>query len=93
MDDEARAHVRIYGKVQGVTFRASTRRECRGRGLTGWVRNLRDGSVEAILEGPREEVEEVVDWARGGPPRAEVDHLEVEWEDPTGDFSDFVVRR
>lgn len=93
MSDEARAHLRIYGRVQGVTFRASTRRESRERGVTGWVQNLRDGSVEAVIEGPRDDVEEVVDWAHDGPPRANVENIDVEWKEPTGEFSDFRVRR
>jgi len=93
MSDESRAHVRIYGTVQGVTFRASTRRECRNRGLVGWVQNLRDGSVEAVIEGAREDVDEVVDWAHEGPPRADVENLDVEWEEPTGEFGEFRVRR
>ena len=93
MSDIERAHCRIYGKVQGVFFRANTRKQARRRGLTGWVRNLSDGSVEAVIEGPRGEVEEVVEWARSGPPKARVDDMEVDWGEATGDFDDFVVRR
>ena len=93
MSDFERAHCRIYGKVQGVFFRANTREQARSRGLTGWVKNLTDGSVEAVIEGPRDEVEEVVDWARSGPPRARVDDLNVEWDAATGEFDEFVVQR
>lgn len=92
-DEQTRAHLRIYGKVQGVFFRANTRDRCRERGLTGWVENLRDGSVEAIVEGPPEAVEEVAEWARSGPPRARVEELNVDWEEPTGEFDRFVIRR
>jgi acylphosphatase len=94
MSDFERAHCRIYGKVQGVFFRANTRKQARRRGLTGWVKNLADGSVEAVIEGPRGEVEEVVEWARGGgPERARVDDIDVEWSDGTGEFDDFTVER
>ena len=93
MSEQARAHLRIFGRVQGVFFRANTRKQSRRRGLTGWVENLEDGSVEAIIEGPRDKVEEVVDWAHEGPPRANVEDLDVEWEEPTGEFGEFEVRR
>ena len=93
MSEQARAHLRIYGRVQGVFFRANTRKQSQRRGLAGWVKNLADGSVEAIIEGPREQVEEVVEWAREGPPRANVEDLTVDWEEPTGEFDGFEVRR
>lgn len=93
MSDDVRAHLRIYGRVQGVFFRANTRKQARKRGLGGWVKNLDDGSVEAIIEGPEDDVREVVDWAREGPPRANVEDLEVDWEDFEGAFEDFEVRR
>ena len=93
MSDQSRAHLRIYGRVQGVFFRASTREQAQKRGLSGWVENLRDGSVEAVIEGPRQEVEEVVDWAEEGPPRANVEDLQVDWEEATGEFREFEVRR
>ncbi|MFB6350441.1 MAG: acylphosphatase [Bradymonadaceae bacterium] len=86
MSDQARAHLRIYGRVQGVFFRANTRKQSQRRGLTGWVENLADGSVEAIIEGPREKVEEVVEWAKQGPPRANVEDLNVDWEEPKASF-------
>jgi acylphosphatase len=93
MSDDVRAHLRIYGRVQGVFFRANTRKQARKRGLGGWVKNLDDGSVEAIIEGPEDDVREVVDWAREGPPRANVEDLEVDREDYEGAFDDFEVRR
>jgi len=93
MSDDVRAHLRIYGRVQGVFFRANTRKQARKRGLGGWVKNLDDGSVEAIIEGPEDDVREVVDWTREGPPRANVEDLEVDWEDYEGAFGDFEVRR
>lgn len=93
MSDDVRVHLRIYGRVQGVFFRANTRKQARKRGLGGWVKNLDDGSVEAIIEGPEDDVREVVNWTREGPPRANVEDIEVDWEDFEGAFEDFEVRR
>jgi acylphosphatase len=62
----------VSGRVQGVYFRDSTRERARAAGVTGWVRNADDGTVEAHLEGPADEVEQVLDFMRSGPPRAEV---------------------
>ena len=93
MSDDVRAHLRIYGRVQGVFFRANTRKQARKRGLGGWVMNLDDGSVEAVIEGPGDDVREVVDWAHEGPPRANVEDIEVDWEGYEGAFDQFEVRR
>ena len=71
-------HLRIYGRVQGVGYRDALRRVALARGLAGWVRNRRDGTVEAVLQGDPLAVEAVVAWARRGPPAARVDRLEVE---------------
>lgn len=87
-----RVHLRIYGRVQGVFFRANMRSVAERLGVKGWVRNLPDGSVEAVLEGPRDKVEEVVRWASRGPPLARVDRVEVDWEDYRGEFDDFTIR-
>lgn len=84
MSEIARAHVRVRGVVQGVFFRAATRQEAVGLGLAGWVRNLSDGGVEAVFEGPRGAVERAVTWCRTGPPRAVVEGVETEWEAPEG---------
>ncbi|HEX6791299.1 MAG TPA: acylphosphatase [Candidatus Krumholzibacteria bacterium] len=73
-------HVFISGRVQGVFFRESTRREASGLGLSGWVRNLADGRVEARFEGGREPCERALAFIRTGPPRASVTHVDVEWE-------------
>ncbi len=74
----------VRGHVQGVFFRDSTQREAASRGVTGWVRNRSDGSVEAWFEGPAEAVEAMVSWARSGPPRAAVDQVEVVEARPEG---------
>jgi acylphosphatase len=86
-----RAHVTVRGRVQGVWFRQSTAREALALGLTGWVRNLADGSVEAVFEGDPDAVETAVDYAGTGPERAVVESCDVTWEDPAGETA-FLVR-
>lgn len=83
--DIARARVTIAGRVQGVYYRASAEREARAAGLSGWVRNGHDGSVEAEFEGPRAEVDAMIAWCRVGPARALVTDVDVEWLTPTGE--------
>ncbi|MCD6331177.1 MAG: acylphosphatase [Thermoplasmata archaeon] len=80
-----RAHVRIYGKVQGVWFRANTKEMADKLGIKGWVRNVPDGSVEAVFEGDDEAVEEIIKWCHHGPPLARVDRVEVSYEEPKGE--------
>ena len=63
-------------------FRASASREASARGLAGWIRNRPDGSVEAVLQGAKDAVDEVVEWCRTGPPMARVDRVDVQWEHP-----------
>jgi len=87
-----RAYLRIYGLVQGVFFRATMRDVARRLGVAGWVRNMPDGSVEAVVEGPREAVEEVIRWAHRGPPAARVERVEVVWEPYRGEYRDFTIR-
>jgi acylphosphatase len=77
-----RAHVRVNGAVQGVFFRVETRDRARSLGISGWVRNLGDGAVEAVFEGPEERVESMVEWCRRGPAGARVESVDVDWEDP-----------
>lgn len=74
---ETAVKIRIRGLVHGVYFRASMANLANDEGITGWVRNLTDGSVEAFLEGDEESVERVIEWARHGPPGARVDSVEV----------------
>lgn len=85
MGDPIRAHVIVRGVVQGVYFRASTAKMARGLEVSGWVRNLPDGSVEAVLEGDAPRVAEAIEWLREGPPRAIVDSVTVEYEPPLGE--------
>ena len=88
---KVRAHVFISGRVQGVFFRAWTEEEAVKRGITGWVRNLADGRVEAVFEGEKEAVEEMVNLCWKGPPGARVTNVEVKWEPYTGEFTDFRI--
>jgi acylphosphatase len=86
-----RSRLLISGRVQGVFFRDSLRRLAEERGVAGWVRNLPDGRVEAVLEAPQADVGNLVDWARHGPRRAVVDQVMVQAEPPEG-LTGFVVR-
>lgn len=90
--EPVRAHVRIYGIVQGVFFRANMKRVATLHGVRGWVRNVSDGSVEAVLEGERKDVEEVIKWALRGPPAARVERLIVEFEPYKGEYTSFDIR-
>lgn len=87
-----RVHVTITGMVQGVFFRAKTRNEAIRNNVTGWVKNLPDGRVEAVFEGRPEDVDRVVGWCRIGPSLAEVKGVESVEEPYTGAFTDFTIR-
>ncbi len=87
-----RAHVFIHGLVQGVYFRASTRDEAVRAGVGGWVRNLADGTVEALFEGDKKKVEQVVAWCYKGPAGAHVVKVDLRWEPFRGEFAHFDVR-
>jgi len=85
-----RYRVLISGRVQGVFFRDTCRRMARENGVSGWVRNLPDGQVEAVFEGRAEDVGRLVDWARRGPSRAVVSGVAVQAEPPEG-LSTFLI--
>ncbi|MDN3515023.1 MAG: acylphosphatase [Candidatus Brocadia sp.] len=86
-----RAHVYVHGRVQSVFFRASTRDTARNFDVKGWVKNCSDGSVEAVFEGKRDAVEKMVTWCRKGPDGAFVKHIDVCWEEYSGEFDEFSV--
>lgn len=88
-----RVHVLVIGRVQGVYYRSSANEQARALGVTGWVRNLPTGEVELCAEGPHEVLEQLVAWCRMGPPAAQVEQLKVRYEEATGEFADFLVRR
>ncbi|AMM41662.1 acylphosphatase [Candidatus Desulfofervidus auxilii] len=89
--EKARAHVIIKGRVQGVFFRSSTQDEAIRLGLTGWVKNCPDGSVEAVFEGDKKVIEEIIKWCHKGPPWARVNEVKVSWEPYQGEFVRFSV--
>lgn len=86
-----RVHLIIRGRVTGVFFRASTQREARRLGVTGWVRNRPDGGVEVVAEGDEDAIRDIVGWAHAGPSAARVDGVDVRWRSYTGEFSDFDI--
>lgn len=86
-----RTRVRVSGRVQGVGFRYSAQMRARSLGVAGWVRNLPDGSVEAVFEGDVEQVDSMVEWCRRGPGGASVTRVETHEEQPAGEKM-FVVR-
>lgn len=88
---KVRAHLIISGRVQGVYFRAETCDQAAALGLTGWVRNKPDRTVEVVVEGSRENVEKLIGWCRQGPPMAEVSSVTVTWKDYTGEFEKFKI--
>ncbi|MFO8034540.1 MAG: acylphosphatase [Candidatus Bipolaricaulota bacterium] len=85
-------YVLIYGYVQGVFFRASARDKALNLGLTGYVRNLPDGSVELEAEGEDDSLRELISWCHHGPPAARVERVEVSWGEATGRWREFAVR-
>lgn len=81
----------IKGRVQGVFFRASTQQEAQRLGLTGWVRNCKDGSVEIHAEGPEDTLKELCQWAQHGPSAANVESMQLAWSSCTSQSSQFQI--
>ncbi len=92
MSEEKEAHVKFYGRVQGVCFRAYTQRQAQKNQIGGWVKNLRDGSVEAVFEGDRDAIERVIDWLETKHPHASVSNYDIEWSDAADKYEDFHIR-
>jgi acylphosphatase len=92
MEEKVRAHLIISGRVQGVFFRAETMRAANLYGVTGWVRNLRDGTVEALSEGKKGDVVSLINWCKKGAPASRVDDVMVDWQSYEGAFDAFDVR-
>jgi acylphosphatase len=86
-----RARLRVSGRVQGVFFRQTTAQEATRLGLMGWVKNLPDGDVEAVVEGESETVDRLIAWCHHGPPSARVDDVSISWETATGEFNRFSI--
>jgi len=88
---KTRAHVYVSGRVQGVFFRLNTKRQAQTHGVTGWVRNLDDGRVEAVFEGEESAVKLVVEFCSRGPRSAQVTDISVDWEPFKGEFQGFNI--
>ena len=86
-----RVSVIAHGRVQGVAFRHYTGRRALELKVTGWVRNLPDGSVEGLFEGDEGAVADLVEWCRSGPPAARVDRLDVQKGTYSGEFAEFAI--
>lgn len=82
----------VRGKVQGVYFRFNMRQVAMKNSVVGWVRNLPDGNVEALLEGNKEDVNQVVQWSKIGPENARVDEVKMDYGEYTGKYKDFIIR-
>lgn len=85
-------NLKIYGKVQGVFFRDSSRAEAKELNLSGWAKNQADGTVEITAEGDDKDLIKFIEWCKYGPDHAEVEKVDIKWTKPTGEFDDFVVK-
>ncbi len=92
-NEVVRLHVWVKGRVQGVGFRAFVMESALALGVTGWTRNVGYDTVESVAEGPRIRVERFLQAVKTGPPASRVDRTLEEWEDSTGEFPSFTVRR
>lgn len=91
MGENIRVHALIRGRVQGVFFRKETQKQAVIRNVRGWVKNRADGSVEAVFEGNRQDVSDLLRWCEQGPPAADVSSVQATETDFTGEFSGFVI--
>jgi acylphosphatase len=89
--EKVRARAIIEGRVQGVFFRYHTQEMALKLDLKGWVKNRRDGRVEAVFEGDKNKVDQIIQWCRQGPSEARVTKVHLNWEDYTGEFEDFAI--
>lgn len=90
-DNHQRLHAKIFGRVQGVNFRFYTRQTAAQIGVTGWVRNRVDGSVEVIAEGTSQQLKRLIQFLNTGPQSASVSRVETDWLAATGEFADFQI--
>lgn len=91
--ETARVEAIVHGRVQGVNYRAFAAREARDRGLLGWVKNEPDGTVRLVAEGPKPQIERLLDALHVGPPLARVQRIEETWTPPEDRHGGFEVRR
>jgi len=87
-----RVHIMVHGSVQGVFFRSNTRKVALDLGLKGYVRNMTDGTVEVVAEGPEDKIKELIEFCKNGPESAQVDKVDVKLEKPVNEFDSFEVR-
>ncbi len=92
MEKKVSARVLVSGRVQGVYFRMETRQAAERYGVSGWVRNKRDGTVEALFEGSQTQVAGILEWCEKGPPLARVQDVDIHWGEYSGAFDHFEVR-
>jgi len=92
MEEKARAHLIVFGRVQGVGFRAETQKAATVIGLSGWVRNKHDGTVEAVVEGAKKDVISLINWCNTGPPLSRVEKVDVTWQDYQGGLGHFDIK-
>ena len=92
MKEKTRAHMVVSGRVQGVFFRQNTLNKAKELGVFGWVKNLPDGKLEAVFEGEKKKVEEIVNWAEKGPASVEVSDIKVKWQGYKGEFKGFKLK-
>jgi len=86
-----RLHLKIYGRVQGVYYRSSAQDKARELGLSGWAKNMTDGTVETVVEGEEEMLRDYIWWCKKGPATARVEKIDETWEEPTGEFKGFSI--
>ena len=84
-------HLIVSGLVQGVCYRANCKEEAIKLNLIGWVRNLSSGEVEVLAQGEKENIENLIEWCKKGPPHARVNNLKIEWQDKTEDLKSFKI--
>jgi len=92
-EKKVRVHVIISGKVQGVFFRAETMKAATGYNVSGWVRNKKNGTVEAVFEGKEKDVVLILEWCKTGSPHSKVKKTDVKWDAYQGEFPDFKITR
>lgn len=89
---KVRAHLIVYGRVQGVSFRYYIQDIAQSLGIKGWVKNCWGGNVEVVMEGEEDKVKELIDWCYRGPRSAVVEKIDVKWEEYRGEFNSFSIR-
>jgi len=92
VEKKVRVRVIVSGRVQGVFFRYSTQLKAQEKGLTGWVRNIYSGEVEALFEGDNTKIMEMIEWCRKGPSGARVEDIEVTYHQYSGEFDSFFIK-